>query len=159
MVGDELTAGEVVEEGALADDVRFVELAPPEDFGPVTVTVGPDDVSLLFIARGADIDDEVYIDEITGPDGERYDAPLELQPSNFGETAVLLPLFADQPLVPGEYTFFVGSDAGLTRPRQPIRTWNDGTKITGHKLELIETGGHARKRPFPGVSVRPRSAG
>ena len=114
VVGDELTAGEVVEEGALADDVRFVELAPPEDFGPVTVTVGPDDVSLLFIARGADIDDEVYIDEITGPDGERYDAPLELQPSNFGETAVLLPLFADQPLVPGEYTFFVGSDAGLT---------------------------------------------
>jgi hypothetical protein len=53
----------------------------------------------------------------------------------------------------------IGSDAGLTRPRQPIRTWNDGTKITGHKLELIETGGHARKRPFPGVSVRPRSAG
>lgn len=102
----------VEEPASPTDDLRIVELAV-DGSGEVVVDVAPDEVSLLFVARGQGLDDEVFVDAIIAPDGTLVDAPLELQPSNVGDTAVLLPLFDADPLQPGEWTFVVDSDAGL----------------------------------------------
>ena len=109
--GEDPTGEDPAGEASTADDLRIVELEV-DNSGEVVVDVASDEVSLLLVARGQGLDDEVFVDAIIAPDGTLVDAPLELQPSNVGDTAVLLPLFADGPLQPGEGTFVVDSDAG-----------------------------------------------
>ena len=96
--GEDPTGEDPAGEASTADDLRIVELEV-DNSGEVVVDVASDEVSLLLVARGQGLDDEVFVDAIIAPDGTLVDAPLELQPSNVGDTAVLLPLFADVPEV------------------------------------------------------------
>ena len=102
---------EGVAEEEVLGDLRILELGVASD-GAVTVEVSEGDVSLLFIARGSGPDDEVDLLAITAPDGSVVEGPLELQPFNGGEVAALLPLFDDEPLVAGTWTFTVEARDG-----------------------------------------------
>ena len=123
------------------DDLRVVDLGAPAD-GIVEMTVEEGDASVLIVASGRDIDGEVAILAVEGPDGFFVDERDIPQVVNNGENALLLPLRPDEPLAPGAYTVVTDAPDGLREIRAVIKSGDiGGPQVMDVDLDLFTTTG------------------
>ncbi|KAA3646220.1 MAG: hypothetical protein DWQ07_08335 [Chloroflexi bacterium] len=104
------------------EDLRFLEFDIIEPESSVTITIEPDDLSILFYARSADERDFVAVFEVIAPDGETlYLFDFETEEASGpmgglegfiaeGEVAMFLPPAPQFALQPGEYTIEFGTE-------------------------------------------------
>lgn len=124
---------------ANSPDLRRIDFGTLTSGQTVTVTVQPDDVSLLFTAIGNDPNEFVIIERIDGPQGNIYqydwdsgealsqmlDDPIE----EAGEASVYLPVAPQFELIPGDYAITVVTDfdGGIQSSFATLRSGNADT--------------------------------
>ena len=104
------------------DDLRVLEFDINEPESSVTITIEPDDLSILFYARSEDERDYVGVFEVIDPDGETlYLLDFETEEASGpmsglegflgeGEVAMFLPPAPQFELQPGDYTIEFGTE-------------------------------------------------
>lgn len=106
-------------------DLRVVDLPAEldaEGSGTMTVTIEEGDISVLFMAAGTDPAGSVFIDGVTGPDGFALTADDIPERVGTPDAGLQLPQHPGQAFVPGDYTFEIFSETGVSKVQAIVKS-------------------------------------